>query len=771
MTASRWAPLGREHAALAAVVGAAGALGAWAGPHNGDFVAMLAQARAWDLADRVTHVGFVAMLIPVASLPWVVFPFASAALVAWVAWRSSDHPTNRWLALLAAAPLAPFPEVDPAWVAALATPGPSAVALAVAVSPAALLALAATPNRRHAWAALAAVILLSVGSGGDWWWGERGVSSTPGWAPGKVAAAWAISFPWLLLPLVRFDRELLRDLALSAPLLALPADVPGWVVPALRVAGAARLQGRSAWLVAQVVVTTVGLAATLARVHAENGVIAAAVADLGPDDGLVAPFSWGARASFLATGHPYGLRWHPPGGFLRDQQATWCAAPPPRVLELPAAVVRHDAASACPGPAPAWFTERAPAPPAARPAPPPGARSLVVVLGCTVRADQTSLGGVQGTTPFLASLAAAGTTFDDAVAAAPWTRPAATALFTGRHPLGVGMTDPAPGPDARRLPDAVVTLAEHLSAAGWVTVGVSANPNVHSRWGLDQGFERWREPAGDWAHDGVKLPGALAVDALRDALAGAPDPERPRLVVVVLVDAHAPFEATASDRVAFADDTVPALVVDYRSALRRFDAAAASAVAAAREALPDEPVVAIVSDHGEGLSFPAHHGWSHGRLLSPSVVRAVWVVAGPGVPAGAVSATVSQVDVAPTLASLAGAPGLPGEGRDLAPALRAGDVPGAAAFVDTWFREVDRAGIVTADRACALDLSGAPPDDGFVDGCFDRRADPAHEAPLAPDPALVDAVLRFRADHAGAAGEAARDDPAQDALLEGLGYR
>ena len=171
MTASRWAPLGREHAALAAVVGAAGALGAWAGPHNGDFVAMLAQARAWDLADRVTHVGFVAMLIPVASLPWVVFPFASAALVAWVAWRSSDHPTNRWLSLLAAAPLAPFPEVDPAWVAALATPGPSAVALAVAVSPAALLALAATPNRRHAWAALAAVILLSVGSGGDWWWG------------------------------------------------------------------------------------------------------------------------------------------------------------------------------------------------------------------------------------------------------------------------------------------------------------------------------------------------------------------------------------------------------------------------------------------------------------------------------------------------------------------------------------------------------------------------------------------------------------------------
>ncbi|MEZ4239822.1 MAG: hypothetical protein R3F59_27430 [Myxococcota bacterium] len=35
------------------------------------------------------------------------------------------------------------------------------------------------------------------------------------------------------------------------------------------------------------------------------------------------------------TGDPYGLRWRPPVGFLRDQRAAWCAEPPLRVAVLP----------------------------------------------------------------------------------------------------------------------------------------------------------------------------------------------------------------------------------------------------------------------------------------------------------------------------------------------------------------------------------------------------------------------------------------------------
>src|SRR5688572_12750729 len=74
--------------------------------------------------------------------------------------------------------------------------------------------------------------------------------------------------------------------------------------------------------------------------------------------------------------------------------------------------------------------------PAERPPVPQGAPNLVLVVGCTVRKDQTSLhGGPPATTPFLASLATEGVTLDDLVSAAPWTRAASTALLTGHHPV------------------------------------------------------------------------------------------------------------------------------------------------------------------------------------------------------------------------------------------------------------------------------------------------------------------------------------------------
>jgi hypothetical protein len=78
-----------------------------------------------------------------------------------------------------------------------------------------------------------------------------------------------------------------------------------------------------------------GLAARHARVHHEAAVVASIAAALGPDDGLVAPWTWGARVAVVRTGEPYGLRWRPPRGFLRDQAEAWCDPLPPRAAVLP----------------------------------------------------------------------------------------------------------------------------------------------------------------------------------------------------------------------------------------------------------------------------------------------------------------------------------------------------------------------------------------------------------------------------------------------------
>ena len=43
----------------------------------------------------------------------------------------------------------------------------------------------------------------------------------------------------------------------------------------------------------------------------------------------------GARVGVAATGDPYGIRWRPADGALRDQAAGWCGRPIARIAVLP----------------------------------------------------------------------------------------------------------------------------------------------------------------------------------------------------------------------------------------------------------------------------------------------------------------------------------------------------------------------------------------------------------------------------------------------------
>jgi arylsulfatase A-like enzyme len=409
--------------------------------------------------------------------------------------------------------------------------------------------------------------------------------------------------------------------------------------------------------------------------------------------------------------------------------------------------------------------------------PAPQAPHLVLVIGCTVRRDQTSLhGGPAHATPFLAELARQGAHLDDLVTAAPWTRAAGTALLTGRHPLAVGMADPALGRDERSLPRELVTLAEHLRSQGYTTLGMTTNPNLGSFYGFEQGFDGYRQLARLWREDGTKLPGRRAVTELL-ALLDAHPGGGPYYLQLVLIDAHAPHVADEADRTRFADPSVPDRVVAYRASLARMDRALASLDEGlrARGLGPDNTLLVFVNDHGDGLSWPEHHGASHGRFLAPSSVGGVLVARGPGIPAGhLVPGVASQLDVAPTLVSLLGLPPFPGGGHDLAPALR-GEAPGTGrtrAFTDTWFKEVSRAAVYTDTTACQLD-AGEPTGDGFAQGCFDRRADPQHVRPFR-DEGLEEELGRWRQGQREEgerfSGEGKKPEEGVREQLEALGY-
>ncbi|WP_247002722.1 sulfatase [Halosolutus gelatinilyticus] len=92
------------------------------------------------------------------------------------------------------------------------------------------------------------------------------------------------------------------------------------------------------------------------------------------------------------------------------------------------------------------------------------------------------------TTPALSRLAAEGTAFENAFAAAPWTLPSHASLFTGLYPSEHGTHG-----GHTFLDEDLRTLPEAFADAGYQTIGVSNNTWITEEFGFDRGFEDLRK--------------------------------------------------------------------------------------------------------------------------------------------------------------------------------------------------------------------------------------------------------------------------------------
>lgn len=418
-------------------------------------------------------------------------------------------------------------------------------------------------------------------------------------------------------------------------------------------------------------------------------------------------------------------------------------------------------------------------PVAHRDTPPPEAPHVVLVIGCTVRKDQVGVyGGEPAVTPNLDRWAGQGVVFDDMVTAAPWTKPASIAVLTGRHAVEIGMVEPKRRRNERVMPESVPLAAERFGQAGWKTVGVATNPNVHEAFGFHRGFDAYGQPGVLWRDGGVKVGGGVAVRHVLEHAEEQLQSPGPLYLQAMFIDAHAPYVASERAAARFRSPSEPEVLGQYRASLHRFDGSVRKLLAGLEDLGLDSTntVFFVVNDHGEGLSIPRHHGKSHGRFLAPSTVGGVWLAWGAGVAQGGrVHGVVSQVDILPTLLGLAGVEGYEGPGHNHAELLKAGggQSPRAAAFTDTWFLEANRAAIYTRDQACQRSF-GAEEKGLFEPGCFDRNEDPLHASSLGRLASMetLDA-WRAQVEEAGAAGGSERVAPLDPALqdqLEALGY-
>ncbi len=251
---------------------------------------------------------------------------------------------------------------------------------------------------------------------------------------------------------------------------------------------------------------------------------------------------------------------------------------------------------------------------ATAPAPP----NVVLIVVDTLRADRLSLYGYERpTSPRIDDWARRrGVTFRHAVAPSPWTLPSHVSLFTGldaiRHGLNYGR-----GPSA--LPRGS-TLAEVLRQAGYATLAITGGVYLHPRYGLQQGFDRFRywpssRPQTEELEQGVDR--ALSwIDAQR---------QRPFFLFFHTYETHGPLTA----RRPFLDRLAPDLAETGMANRIKFDSlpvvAAEGFVSRKRlmlerpppatglEPLPDAALPVVDALYDSGVAYADHH---LGRLLS-----------------------------------------------------------------------------------------------------------------------------------------------------------
>lgn len=425
--------------------------------------------------------------------------------------------------------------------------------------------------------------------------------------------------------------------------------------------------------------------------------------------------------------------------------------------------------------------------------------SIVLVVWDTVAARHVGcLDPDGGPTPHLDRLAADGILFRHAHTTAPWTQPAVATILTGRWPSRHGVL---------RLFDVLGeeqhSLAEQLGAAGWATAGVVSHELLEARFGVAQGFGSWNADAVA-GHAGITSEQVtdLAVDWLRRR------PDGPFFLLVhyfdphMLYHDHAFFELTggydgpmepamgvwamrdARDRMS--GDDAAFLRALHREEVAFTDHHTGRLLAALDElAADDPPIVVVTADHGEEIM---EHGWiGHTRTLYDELVHVPLVVRIPGGPRGrVVDRPVSLVDLAPTLADLAGVTFEPSsvDGRSLAPLLAeppdpVADVP---LFAEVSFtvgpgddaRHLEKVAFLTA----IMDGPHKLVHDLMADEwrLYDRAADPAElRDVLSTDPRTAELRRRLEAwetDRARHAPTVPRALPGADEIerLRALGY-
>jgi arylsulfatase A-like enzyme len=350
---------------------------------------------------------------------------------------------------------------------------------------------------------------------------------------------------------------------------------------------------------------------------------------------------------------------------------------------------------------------------------------------------------------FLARLRSSGFTFENAVTVTPTTTPAVATMLTGCYPFEHGLR----GLKGFRRASSTPTLASALGEAGYRTEASVAGP-LQPELELFDEFDDYGWSPGSGSQASLHGPrGEQLAQRVRDLRRGG----QPWFLLFHVWDLHEPRQVPVGWDGPALSSTV------YDRALAALDARLAELLPAAEL---EDVVVCLVGDHGENLRFEPRgkvgrigagllwwrptrwavqpftkrlielgaHSRSkralrlapralitHGHHLFEPLLRVPYMLAGPSIAPGTSAALVTHTDLAPTLASFAGAWFQGGVGAVPLPLDGSGDPERHVILETAWVTSlpgVRQIGLRTARwKYMELAEGGAP-------ALFDLEADP-----------------------------------------------
>ena len=315
-------------------------------------------------------------------------------------------------------------------------------------------------------------------------------------------------------------------------------------------------------------------------------------------------------------------------------------------------------------------------------APPPAPRpSIVLITVDTLRADHLGAYGYpRPTSPNFDALARQSVLFLRCWSHAPMTITSFASLLTGRLPHETGVIA------YERLPADTSTLSERLRDAGYRTWAVVSNYVLRNGVGFEQGFDVYDDRMDDEevTRKGPQRVASRTTDAAVEALASLGEGKQPFFLWVHYQDPHGPYtppqrltDLIATDRVPAGSDqrlrvnadvsgnggipvyqalpgvdTRAEYVARYDGEIRYFDEELGRLLEAIDAATSGEPpVIAVTSDHGEGMGEHDYY-FAHGEHLYDTLLHVPLAIRAPGVAPAVREDPVQHLDLLPTLLEL-----------------------------------------------------------------------------------------------------------------------